>query len=105
MTKESLGINGEHTELGRQIKDAEFRGYVIASLKTNEDAHAKIFEEIKALHEDLKEQVMIVSKRTEALENRTGKLEEFKNQAVGYMVALGAGASLAVDLLFKVVFK
>lgn len=51
MTKESLGINGEHAQLGREIGQAEFRGYVVASLEANKDAHEKIREEIVLMRE------------------------------------------------------
>jgi endonuclease V-like protein UPF0215 family len=105
MDRESLGINGEHTALGNQIKEAEFRGYVIASLKNNEEAHNRICEEIQSLREDLREHTKSEDKRLESIETRVGSLEGFKNQAIGYVIALGAGVSIAVDVLMKIIFK
>lgn len=77
LTKANLGINGEHTALGNELSMAEFKGYTIKALA------------------DIEKRL----EKQDKLEDRIGKLEEFKT----YCIAFAGGFGIAGGLLWEAI--
>ena len=76
-SKKSLGLNGEHTALGREFSMHEFKGYMVAKVDSIEKRLDKV----------------------EKLDGRIDALEKFRV----YLVAFAAGASFIVMLGWEAV--
>lgn len=87
LSKKDYGINGVHEELGRQIKDAEFRGVVITKLTYIEESLKKTTEE------------------QAALEARVTVLEGAKMWVFGVATGLGITASFVATWLKDILFR
>lgn len=78
-TKKSLGINGEHTALGREFSMHEFKGYMVAKVDSIEKRLDKADE------------------RDETIEKRIKSLENFKIYVVGIVV----GGTVILNLAWE----
>ncbi len=80
-SKKSLGINGEHTALGREFSMHEFKGYMVAKVDSIEKRLDKKDE------------------RDEKIDNRLKSLETFKTYAIGIVIGGTALLNVAWELL------
>ena len=82
INKKDLGVNGEHTKLGREFNMAEFKGFTIAKV----DSIEKMLGEIK---EDSKEYRKLNRERFEDNEKDIKELKTFKTQILTLATAVG----------------
>ncbi len=74
-SKKSLGINGEHTALGREFSMHEFKGFMVAKVDSIEKRLEKV----------------------EDYNNRLKSLENFKMYAIGIVV----GGTIVINVLWE----
>lgn len=115
-SKDDLGINGVHGDLGRQLNEAEFRGYMSASVKALQDGQNQMVEEMRRMEERLIERMedmrenkdsehKAFSTRLESVEKRVGAAEAFQNKLLGIAAVISAGSALIFGIISKAIFK
>ena len=76
-SKKSLGINGEHTALGREFSMHEFKGYMIAKVDS-------------------------IEKRLEKVEKYDGRIKSLENFKV-YAIGIVIGGTAVANLIWEAV--
>jgi uncharacterized coiled-coil DUF342 family protein len=88
LSKKELGINGIHSSLGKQLSDAEFKGYMIAKVQDIErriDEGNKNAEKFQTHMDELKKEADVTHTK---MGGRISKLEKFKTQAYAIVSVL-----------------
>jgi len=95
--KKEYGINGHHSALGRQLDDAEFKGYVVAKLEELTQLREE-FKKMSDSHDELD------NKRFDELGKRIGSLQTFRANLNGRIAIVSAvvGVLIAVAVHFIV---
>ena len=84
-SKQSLGINGEHKALGREITMLEFKGFMISEVSNIKDSVKEIKEE------NSKQWKVIVKNRS--------RLDVIKGQAMTRAFFVSAGVSICLIVI------
>jgi len=98
ISKQELGINGQHKALGREFEMAEFKGYTIAELnsikgllKEMKDDYVRETIEFTKACQGHRESIGI---RIKDCESNISGLEAFKNKVLGIAALVGIMAGI-----------
>jgi hypothetical protein len=111
-TKDELGINGIHGDLGRQLSEAEFKGFMSASVRSLQLGQENIADEMRRMENRLNEKLIDLKENKETehaqiiqrvnkLEGCVEKVEGFQNKLLGLAIAAGIGVEILMRLIFK----
>jgi len=101
ISKQELGINGEHSALGRNLDMAEFKGFTISELNNIKGILKEMKEdylrETKEFRDSCQVHRVDIGKRIKAGEDKINGLEAFKNRILGMAAIAGITAGLIAN--------
>jgi hypothetical protein len=107
--KQDLGINGEHTQLGRELNMAEFKGYTVAEIKNIKDMIKEMKEEqireMKEFRCACADHRKGVYERMNAHSKKIDDLQAFKNKVLGIAILVGSVAGVVGNFVLTVLMK
>lgn len=103
--KDNFGINGIHANLGRQLSDAEFKGYMVATNQEREKQINEVKGDVKELKAYLNK-LLEDGNRTHSLQDsRLISLENSRSQATGFIMGIGMLGGVLASVIIAIFLK